>query len=54
MSLSIPNAPNAGLFKQGYNKYVTSIFLSSFAGTLDAVPRSAWVKGGGGARGKLL
>ena len=22
MSLNIPNAPNAGLFKQGYNKYV--------------------------------
>jgi len=23
MSLSIPNAPNAGLFKQGYQKYVS-------------------------------
>lgn len=24
MSLNIPNAPNAGLFKGGYNKYVYS------------------------------
>lgn len=24
MSLSIPSAPNAGLFKQGYNKYVNT------------------------------
>lgn len=23
MSLNIPNAPNAGLFKGGYNKFVT-------------------------------
>ena len=23
MSLAIPNAPNSGLFKQGYQKYLT-------------------------------
>lgn len=27
MSLNIPNAPNAGLFKGGYNKYVLPVFM---------------------------
>lgn len=27
MSLNIPNAPNAGLFKGGYNKSVLFLFL---------------------------
>lgn len=27
MSLSIPNAPNAGLFKAGYQKYVQQVML---------------------------
>lgn len=28
MSLSIPNAPNAGLFKQGYQKYAMPLLPS--------------------------
>ena len=28
MSLNIPNAPNANLFKSGYNKYAAAIILA--------------------------
>lgn len=36
MSLNIPNAPNAGLFKQGYNKYV--VFLLRLPSELASFP----------------